>query len=906
MTHRLDRARWNVLSPLLDHALELAPPDRAAWLEERRAQDPILTAEIEGLLAQYDRLEGEEFLLDPPAPRATLAGQVLGAYTLREPIGHGGMGTVWKAERTDGRYEGVAAVKLLNASLIGQNAETRFRREGSILARLRHRHIAQLIDAGVSPAGQPYLVLEHVEGEHIDDYCNRLRLDVPARVRLFLDVLAAVAHAHANLIVHRDLKPSNVLVDREGEVKLLDFGVAKLLAPDAEATLTLTRDGAALTPEYAAPEQLTGGDITTATDVYALGVLLYVLLSGAHPAKPEPNMAPGELIRSVLEREPSRLSSAAADRSPGGPEQEPALAMGTTPQGLRRMLKGDLETIAARALKKVPAERYASVGALADDLRRHLEHVPIAARPDSLGYRAGKFVRRNRLTVALSVVLLAALAAGLAGTAWQARQAARQRDLALAQLGRSESINRFATFLLGEAVPGGTPVRVSDILARGEQLASRRGEDDPGLGVDLLLSIGTIYLAQEDGEGSRRALKRAYELARNGADPATRAEATCAFARALAEDQDHAGAERLIAEGLALTSSDERFDGAAAACLLHRSSIAMDGDRLAVVSASNAEALRRLSRDPRRFADLRATALHASAVGLSMAGRTADANRAFAEALDLLRRLGREQSIEASELLHNWAVNAANVDSLDALEKFGRLAHESRDDLRGQRLPTVHNYAVQLLRVGRAREARLVLERVQATARERGLAQALVFSAAALARACRELGDLACAHDALRAAQDGLAGLPTDHGVRGDLALQQALLAEAEGRRADVRPLLIEALRIYQPLGSGKLIETLLELARFEVRQGSPVEAEARAREALGVAERLRGGEPRSSWVGLSQMALADARRAQADDVGARELARQALDHMVPTLGGGHPRVIAANALLGRLPDRSR
>jgi hypothetical protein len=250
-------------------------------------------------------------------------------------------------------------------------------------------------------------------------------------------------------------------------------------------------------------------------------------------------------------------------------------------------------------------------------------------------------------------------------------------------------------------------------------------------------------------------------------------------------------------------------------------------------------------------------------------------------------------------------VNAANVDSLDALEKFGRLVQESRDD-RGQRLPTLHNYAVQLLRVGRPREARLVLERVQATARERGLAQALVFSAAALARACRELGDLACARDTLRATEKGLAGLPADHGVRGDLALQQALLAEAEGRRADVRPLLIEAHRIYQPLGSGKLIETLLELARFEVRQGSPVEAEARAREALGVAERLRGGEPRSSWVGLSQMALADARRAQADDVGARELARQALDHMVPTLGGGHPRVIAANALLGRLPDRSR
>jgi serine/threonine protein kinase len=286
----LDRDRWTALSPYLDEALDLEGADRAAWLEALHAREPGLAAEVEALLAEFSTLEREDFLGRAPGPRSTLAGQALGAYTLREQIGQGGMGSVWLAERSDGSYEGVAAVKLLNVSLIGNEAEERFRREGSILARLRHAHIARLVDAGVSPAGQPYLVLEHVGGgEHLDAYCDRHRLTVEARVRLFRDVVAAVAHAHANLIVHRDLKPSNVLVDGEGSVKLLDFGVAKLLAPDAATAPTaVTREGSSvLTPEYATPEQLTGGDITTATDVFALGVLLYGLLAGRHPAGPD-------------------------------------------------------------------------------------------------------------------------------------------------------------------------------------------------------------------------------------------------------------------------------------------------------------------------------------------------------------------------------------------------------------------------------------------------------------------------------------------------------------------------------------------------------------------------------------------------------------------------------------------
>jgi serine/threonine protein kinase len=322
----LGRARWVAASPYLDRALDLAPAERTAWIASLRTEDPALAADVEALLERHARLNGARFLeaegllqdvLDSPddahgdsqggspggagrssdasssaaaaAAAHTLAGTVVGAYRLVSLIGQGGMGTVWLAERCDGRFEGRAAVKLLNAALVGRVGEARFRREGSIFARLTHPHIAHLVDAGVSPAGQPFLVLEHVDGERLDEYCDRRSLSVDARLRLMLDVLAAVTYAHANLIVHRDLKPSNVLVTRDGQVKLLDFGIAKLIEPDApntpggDARTALTREGASvLTPQYASPEQVTGGDITIATDVYALGVLMYVLLTGLH------------------------------------------------------------------------------------------------------------------------------------------------------------------------------------------------------------------------------------------------------------------------------------------------------------------------------------------------------------------------------------------------------------------------------------------------------------------------------------------------------------------------------------------------------------------------------------------------------------------------------------------------
>jgi eukaryotic-like serine/threonine-protein kinase len=912
MIRGLDRARWAVLSPYLDEALDMPSADRRAWLEGLRTRDAALAQEIEALLADYDRAELERFLERAPRPLATLAGQALGAYTLREPIGRGGMGSVWQAERSDGRYESVVAVKLLNASLIGLEAENRFRREGQILARLRHPHIAHLIDAGVSAAGQPYLVLEHIDGEHLVAYCDRRQLGLDARVRLFRDVLAAVAHAHANLIVHRDLKPSNVLVDRGGAVKLLDFGVAKLLTPDVSAeppTLTLT-GGGWVTPEYAAPEQLTGGDITTATDVFALGVLLYELLAGRHPLGSASRDSPGELFREVLDREPPRLSAAVAVEDGGSDSVRlRATRRGSTTEALRRALRGDLETIVAKALKKDPAERYASVGAMDDDLRRYLQHVPIGARADTFRYRAAKFVRRHRLPVSLASVLVAALAAGLAGTVWQGRvaarerdAAARERDLALAQLERADKINDFTSYLLGHAMPGAEPVRMRELLERAERMAEKRAANDPILAVDLLVNIGDIYAIRDESDNAVRTLKRAYELSQELDDRATRSSAACSWAMAVSMQGDQPGALRLIEEGLGFTSAEARFDVPAVYCLLTRANIGLRQDSQPLVSASAQEALRRLDRRPEAYPEHRATALQLAADGHRLAGETADANRMFARALEQLQRIGREDSLGASSILSNWALNTAQTDPLQALEMYRRLVEMLGGSAsESMPLPPLVNYAVQLSRGARYREARVVLERAREVARRHGEAQRSGVVDVRLAHACLELGDLSCARDSLRAAGKSVpSAYPPGHRFRGDLIRVQALLAEAEGRSQEAHRLLLDAYEIHGQLKQKNLtqIETLLELSRLELALGSASEAEGRARSALGIAEVLMGGTTHSAWVGHSLLALAAARQAQGDASGARDMRSRAVEHMAPTLGEGHPDLVEARRLL--------
>jgi serine/threonine protein kinase len=565
--------QWQALSPYLDRALAMTDDVRAAWLSSLGEQDPALATQLGRLLEEHRVLAQEGFLENRrfELPNATgLAGQTLGPYTLISQIGQGGMGSVWLARRSDGRFERQAAVKFVNIALAGRATEERFKREGSILGRLTHPHIADLLDAGVSPDGQPYLILEYVDGEAIDRYCDEHKLDVEARVRLFLDVLAAVAHAHANLIVHRDIKPSNVLVTTGGEVKLLDFGIAKLLEGEGQtgaATMLTHEGGSALTPQYAAPEQLTGQPVTTATDVYALGVLLYLLLCGRHPAGSGLH-SPAELVKAVLDREPPHASDATtADNSKLIAERR-----GATPDKLRRELFGDLDTIVGKALKKDPQERYASVTGFADDLQRYLKHEPISARPDALAYRTAKFLRRNRTVVALTataiVLVIGSLSTGLY-VANRQRKIAEQRFAQVRQLA-----NKFIELDNDiRGLPGSTKVRmqmVTDSLQYLTLLGSEAHAEK-----DLALEIAYAYVrvahAQGDPTSPNLGQFAEAEVSLNNAekfvDPVLRAEPMNRRALFIATTIAH---DRMI---LAENRSDEDeglSDAAATASLIER------------------------------------------------------------------------------------------------------------------------------------------------------------------------------------------------------------------------------------------------------------------------------------------------------------------------------------------------
>ncbi len=426
-------------------------------------------------------------------------GTQLGPWELVELIGSGGMGEVWAATRRDGLYQGRAAVKLLRATDVGASMaallDARFAREGELLARLTHPHIAQLLDAGLLPTSRAgtarrYLVLEFVRGERIDHWCDARRLDIPARLQLLLQLCDAVAFAHANLIVHRDLKPANILVTETGHVKLLDFGVAKLLE-DAPGDVELTRDGAAgLTPEYAAPEQINGGAVTVATDVYALGVLMFKLLSGRGPYG-DVSTNPAQLARAIIEETPHALGATVT-----GKATQLAAARSTSQHRLRQQLRGDLAHIAAKALRKKPTERYVSMAAMADDLRRFLNFESVSAQAPTWHYQARKFAQRHAVGVSATALVVVAVAGGVAATLWQARVARHQAALARDEAANANAIKDFLlgvfnTAHIGDGKSAGDTTAQQLLQSGGERLLA----DDklaPSVRLELLTVVGTL------------------------------------------------------------------------------------------------------------------------------------------------------------------------------------------------------------------------------------------------------------------------------------------------------------------------------------------------------------------------------------------------------------------------------
>ena len=571
------------LSPLLDRALTLTGSARADWLRSLRVEHPNAAARLEALLAAEPALDADRFLADSPSIGLTsgtvtteaLAGRRLGAYTLERPLGQGGMGSVWLARRSDGRFDGVAALKLPHLSRLSHDGVRRFQREGSALAKLTHPNIARLTDAGVTGDGQPYLVLEYVDGPRIDRWCDERKLDPDARLALFQQVLAAVAHAHASLMVHRDLKPSNILVTADGTAKLLDFGIVKLLeaAPDGTDPTELTGlGGGPLTPEYAAPEQVSGGAITTATDIYALGVLLYQLLSGRHPTAGNSRSAV-DILQAVATTMPRRLSTAVS--------AEAATSRASTDERLRRFYAGDLDVIVAKMLEKDPARRYASVDALADDIGRFRRHVPVQARPSSAWYRTQKFVRRHRLGVAVGAGVVAALLIATVITARQSivahterDEARRQRDLAVLEERRATAANGFLQTLV-QAVPTGEPFTPATLMARARTLLEGDYAADPRFASRMLLDLTSSFEAIDDPTSERALLERARDLAVRADDFESESRAQCALALLVSRDPDSTAASRPLVDAgdAAIAKMRPATASAQVPCLMARARI---------------------------------------------------------------------------------------------------------------------------------------------------------------------------------------------------------------------------------------------------------------------------------------------------------------------------------------------
>jgi eukaryotic-like serine/threonine-protein kinase len=910
MRERLSTERWRALIPHLDHILDLGPDERQPWLSSLREKDAALADDLQALIQRHDAID-EGFLAegpDAPVPVPSLAGQTAGAYVLRSQLGQGGMGSVWLAERSDGRYEGVAAVKVLNAALAGRAGEARFRREASILARLRHPHIAQLIDAGVSPLGQPYLVLERVEGERIDRHCDARNLPVEARIRLFLDVLAAVAHAHANLIVHRDIKPSNVLVAADGQVKLLDFGIAKLLESDETGELTaLTREGeSALTPEYAAPEQLTGGDVTTATDVYALGVLLYLLLTGHHPAGPQ-SSSPAELIRAIVDTEPARVSDAVGseDRSEPSP-LERAARRGSTPRKLRSTLRGDLDNIVGKALKKRPRERYASAEAMADDLRRYLDRQPVRARPDSLAYRARKFAARNRLVLGAATVAVAALATGTAVAAWQARTAARERDRALVRLQRAEAADDLAGFLLEEATPsGGRPLTNAEMLARGEAVIERRYASDPALRVHMLLTLADRYYQNDQFDRWRSTLDRAFSAARGLDDVALRSRASCARALALAEEERFDEALALLDAALADLAPLPEAAADEAYCRVYEATLAnRKGDSgRSVPAAERAVALEEGRRGPpgRGF-----EALFVLASSYQVAGRSAAADRVFRRLESFMESQGLERTRDAASVLANWSRMLQGkghyLQALPIAERSVRVTRE-RDTDAGATIRQLRNLGNALCKVGRCAEALPVLEESLVKARASGSSRRVIDSLEYLAMAYRTLGRFDEAARALQEAENALKALPADHIAAAGLDVEAALLALARGDVPRAIALADRALsRQAQQVMQYNALVGWLALAEAQNANRDFPSARAAAQRALDVAVLRLDEMKQSCHTGQAHLELGTALAGLGNTEAAREELTKAVDDLGASLGPDAPytrRALAQRERLG-------
>jgi serine/threonine-protein kinase len=877
--------RWRRLQELFDQASALAPTARTRYLDTACSDDPSLRRQVESLIAHAETDAGlvDAAIVDAARAAAAAAGAPavgdrVGAYRIISPLGQGGMGAVYRAVRAD-EYRKEVAVKLLRGGLASAELLARFRSERQILAQLEHPSIARLLDGGTREDGSPFLVMELVDGEPITDYCDRRRLGVAERLQLFRTVCAAVHYAHQNLVIHRDLKPSNVLVAQDGTPKLLDFGIAKLLRPDAaDHTLAVTQPAVRLmTPDYASPEQVRGETVTTASDVYSLGVVLYELLTGRRPHRFEA-LGQGDLERQVTERQPVRPSTAVlrADEVRTADGERATLApqtvaerRATTAERLRRQLAGDLDTIVLKAMHKEPARRYASAEQLAEDLGRHLAGLPVVARPDSWRYRAGKFIGRHRLGAALAAGAAVVLAGFAVAMAVLAARLAGERNRAVAAEQQARQVSTFLTDLFRVSDPRearGREVTAREILDRGASRIDTELADQPEVRATLMETIGTVYRQLALFDRAQELFERSLEIRRRVLGP-----------------EHPRTADSLNAVG-EIHREQSRLPLAESA---HRQALEVRRKVLAPDDPAIAESLNNLG------------------LVLQARGQHADAERLFRESLDRRRRVLGEDHAQSIVSRTNLARLLQAMGRAREAEAIQRDVVARRRKVLGADHPDLANALNGLAQMiqgqGRYREAEPLFReafdiRLRVLGPEHNAVGQTLNDLAAL---LHDKGDLAGAERLYRRSHEiKVKAVGPEHL---DIAIDlnnQATLLEDRGDLAGAVELYRRSLEIRRKrLGDEhpSVARVLHNLGRALVSQGRSREGEGLLRQSLELRRRLLGTDHPEVGGGLAS--LARARRQAGDRAEAERLYRESLELRRKKLRAGHPQI--ADSLVG-------
>ncbi len=895
----IDAKRWAEILPELDRLQSLAQLQKADWLHELAASDPQTAQQLRALLAASDAASQAAFMGSAPEPDllrgAPSAGQRMGAWTLLEPLGEGGMGAVWRAARSDGRYEGEAAIKLLHTGLFDSAMQERFRREGAMLARLRHSGIAQLLDAGVSDKTQPYLVLELVQGQRIDHWTVRHN-SVPRQiVALFVQVLEAVAAAHTQLIIHRDLKPSNILVDGSGHVKLLDFGIARLMGEDAAPGLT--RDGAfALTPEYAAPEQFAAGPLSMATDVFGLGLVLYELLTRSHASGLVPGSAPLEYLRVAT-----------------GAGFKPA-SMARPAQG--KALRGDLDNILARALQVEPQARYASAQAMADDLNAYLHDRPVAARPLGRRERSLKFARRNKAAVLGAGMTALALLAGVASTGWMAWRAQQNADAALAQASltrlqrdiardernKAQGLNEL-NVILAQAMPTGEPLTVELVLERSVAAVLSRADLNAQRRGYLLDAVAESYVSIGSYRQAQQTLLLASGFADTTQDPELRASVACQLADVIGRGRKYEEAMAWIKKGLSQLPDQPRYLGERVKCLVAQSSLERNAGNAeqAIQQAELARGLLPRLDQPMPMAEMAVLSVLAAAHRSTGKFQKSLAAHEQEEAVTL--GMGMQNTEQARLTHNNWAqtlMMAGRSREADALLKRSLELTAPQAGAAGAPATTLMNYARNLHDLGQTLRAfelsQQALEGAQRLGDKAGADRARWQQVAML----QKLGRPQEARSLLDICRVEFTNtLPKTHFMFGLLDVEQGLIEADTDRAEDGKRSLdagVERLGAH-PAAALHWPPALVKRADFSFRRGSLDSAQADAQLALDNYKESLGADMLSFRKGDAYLVLGRAqtgRGQQADGSASFAAAARNFDF---ALGPQHTKTLEAQRL---------